>query len=40
MAAGLTKRTMDWEDILTQMDALKVSVKRGPYRKRNVEISN
>jgi hypothetical protein len=26
---------MDWEDILSQMDALEVSAKRCPYRKRN-----
>jgi hypothetical protein len=38
MAAGLTIRTMDWEDILAQMDALEVPAKRGPYQKRKAEI--
>jgi len=40
MAAGLTIRTMDWGDILGQMDALEVPAKRGSYQKRKVEISN
>jgi IS1 family transposase len=40
MAAGLTKRTMDWEDILAQMDAREVPAKRGPYKKRDAENSN
>ena len=38
MAAGLTIRTMDWEDILAQMDALEVPAKRGPYQKGKAEI--
>jgi hypothetical protein len=38
MAAGLTIRTMDWEDILAQMDALEVPAKRDPYQKRKAEI--
>ena len=33
MAAGLTAKTMDWSDILTQMDAEEVPTKRGPYKK-------
>ena len=40
MAAGLTDRLMDWEDILAQMDALEVPAKRGPYKKRNAVNSN
>jgi hypothetical protein len=40
MAAGLTIRTMDWGDIIAQMDALEVQAKRGPYQKRKAEISN
>ena len=40
MAAGLTIRTMDWNDVLAKMDELEVQAKRGPYQKRKVEISN
>ena len=40
MAAGLTEQLMSWEDILAQMDALEIPAKRGPYKKRNAEISN
>ena len=36
----LTDRLMDWEEILTRMDALEVPAKRGPYKKRDADISN
>jgi IS1 family transposase len=39
MAAGLTDRVMNWEDILVEMDAAELPAKRGPYKKRDAAIS-
>jgi IS1 family transposase len=35
MAAGLTGKLMDWEDIIAIMDAADVPKKRGPYKRAN-----
>jgi IS1 family transposase len=38
MAAGLTGKLMDWEDIIAIMDAADEPKKRGPYKKSASEI--
>jgi len=40
MAAGLSDTLMAWEEIVEAMDADQPAQKRGPYKKRDDEISN
>jgi len=41
MAAGLTDKLMGFEDIVALMDAREgAPKKRGPYKKRPLQISN
>jgi IS1 family transposase len=40
MAAGLTDRIWEWEDILRILDSQQEPKKRGPYKKRGENISN
>jgi IS1 family transposase len=40
MAAGLTDRVWDWEDVIAILDAQQEPKKRGPYKKRGDENSN
>jgi IS1 family transposase len=40
MAAGLVDRVMKMTDVVALIDAREVPMVRGPYRKRNAEISN
>jgi IS1 family transposase len=40
MAAGITDRVWNWEDIIAVLDAQQEPKKRGPYKKRSEEISN
>ncbi len=40
MEAGLADSTMEWADILEAMDLESPPKKRGPYKKRQTEISN
>jgi hypothetical protein len=40
MASGLTDRIMKMTDVIALIDAREVPAVRGPYKKRNAEISN
>ncbi|HEV2628046.1 MAG TPA: IS1 family transposase [Pseudolabrys sp.] len=40
MAAGLTDKVMDMADLVAIIDACEMPKVRGPYRKRNAQISN
>jgi hypothetical protein len=41
VAAGITDRLWSLEDIVAKIDAMAPPpAKRGPYKKRNAEISN
>jgi IS1 family transposase len=40
MAAGLSQTVMNWTDIVEAMDADFIPAKRGPYKKRDAQISN
>ena len=40
MAAGLSETLMSWSDIVALMDADQPAKKRGPYKKRPLQISN
>ena len=40
MAAGLSATVMDWSDIVEAMGADAPVQKRGPYKKRDAQISN
>ena len=40
MAAGIADKVMDMRDLVAIIDACEMPQVRGPYRKRNAQISN
>lgn len=40
MAAGISGKVLDWGVVLEALDAMRAPKTRGPYKKRQPEISN